>query len=392
VPLSSGSVVLLGAGASKEAGVPTTFEMTRHLVERIAAYPRDRTFASALHFICGALIAYDGAEGASPFESLDVERVFAAVELLAERRTLEVTPFVAAWHPAVDAWDQGPARAPSSFDKSLARALDRDRPNRDAERLVTQLIESVTKTSGTGETYRRLAHRMVKELRQLVATAPTDIGYLIPLVAQGVEPGGLTIATLNYDLAIEGAGALAHVPLATGIEQWVGEGQWNWPADGVRLLKLHGSINWVWASTEYVEGHFPRNVVAVTESALDEGRDPVVVFGQRGKLRAEGPFLSLLAEFETQLASAKQLIVIGYSFRDDHINDLIRRWAAEDLARTILVVDPAWPEQFGPHDNSFRATLDRYLVSRADEGEPTFTSRLEVRRERCSEAIARLVA
>lgn len=75
--------------------------MTEQLVEGINSRVQMQPTISALHFVCGALLAYDAASGRNPFGGLDVERVFAAVELLAERDTLEVSPFVAAWHPAV---------------------------------------------------------------------------------------------------------------------------------------------------------------------------------------------------------------------------------------------------------------------------------------------------
>lgn len=83
-------LVLLGAGASVEAGVPASLE-TERLVERIA----DRHYSNqsqALNFVCGALVAYDATEGTSPYTGLDAERVFAVVRLLAEHRTLEVSP------------------------------------------------------------------------------------------------------------------------------------------------------------------------------------------------------------------------------------------------------------------------------------------------------------
>jgi hypothetical protein len=58
-------------------------------------------------------------------------------------------------------------------------------------------------------------------------------------------------------------------------------------------------------------------------------------------LVASGPFLSLLLEFERLLESATRLIIIGYSFRDDHVNEVIRRWLADDASRTITIVDPS---------------------------------------------------
>lgn len=62
--------------------------------------------------------------------------------------------------------------------------------------------------------------------------------------------------------------------------------------------------------------------------------DPALVFGHGAKLRADSPFLSLSAESESRLAGATRLAIVGYSFRDDHVNDVIRRWIVEHyLAR-----------------------------------------------------------
>jgi hypothetical protein len=210
-------------------------------------------------------------------------------------------------------------------------------------------------------------------------------------VLQGAEPGGLTVATLNYDLAVEGAAAVTEAGVTSGIEGWIQTGRWTWPEGGIRLLKLHGSIDWVWAHADRVEGFLPGNTIEVTTSPTDDARDPVIVFGQRGKLTAEGPFLGLLAEFEALLAKTERLVVIGYSFRDDHVNGLIRRWTAEDITRTILVVDPAWPTTFRPQTTDFRAKLQNYLVA-PDWKEPGFTTRLEVWRMPCSEALPNLVS
>src|SRR5262249_37314394 len=90
---------LLGAGASAEAGVPTSVPLTKAIVDRLNEGRSGPDQAvSALNFVCGVLIASEGAIGESTFEGLDVERVFAAVELLARRRDLEVSPFVSLWN------------------------------------------------------------------------------------------------------------------------------------------------------------------------------------------------------------------------------------------------------------------------------------------------------
>lgn len=90
------------------------------------------------------------------------------------------------------------------------------------------------------------------------------------------------------------------------------------------------------------------------------------------------------------MSRAEKLIVIGYSFRDEHVNELIQRWTSEDVRRTITVVDPNFPKRFPfgqPKD--FRATMTRYLLPPDSRGEE-FTPRLEVVRATCSETLPSL--
>lgn len=396
---STTTVVLLGAGASAEAGVPTTFEATEHLVRRINERRYDlHPTAAALHFVCGALLAYDGAEGQDPFSGLDVERVFAAVELLAERNTLEVSPFVASWHRAVDALDSRSVSTFDNFNYQFDKALGHPHSFGGVKKLITELIDIRTGSAANGDTYRELASAMLAELRDIVATTPKKSAYLNPLVKKGDQDGGLTVATLNYDLSIEHAASALGVACTTGVERWLETGRWEWPTEGIRLLKLHGSINWHWDQTEQVDGHLPRETLCVVEDfdpdddyEVDDRR-PGVVFGQRGKLRAQGPFLGLLSELEKLMSDARRLVVIGYSFRDDHVNEVIQRWSLDDIQRSITVVDPNWPTTFGyAAEGDFRATLNNYLIPAPWEEEaPAFQSRLDVRREKCSKAVLTL--
>lgn len=365
-----------------------TVAMTERLVKRIADSRWDEG-ASALHFVCGSLLQYDAARGRSPYEGLDVERVFAAVGLLAERQSLEVSPFVASWHPAVDLWDQRRSEVPPFWDQEFGRALGRGGRFSDAGKAIAGLVDKVMSGSPTGEVYARLAERMLSELKELLITTERDVAYLTPLAAIARERTALTIATLNYDLSVEQCARTAGVPCTTGIESWVRDGRWGSPVGGIQLLKLHGSLDWAWEKV-YEEGHLPRKVVRVVADPLEDQGHPAVVFGQRGKLRAEGPFLSLLAEFETAMADAEQLVVVGYSFRDDHVNELIRRWSAEDIRRTMLVVDPNWPTSFDHTPQDFRWELESHLVPFGTEGTSPFQPRLEIWTMPCSEALLRL--
>ena len=64
-----------------------------------------------------------------------------------------------------------------------------------------------------------------------------------------------------------------------------------------------------------------------------------MMFGQRNKLTAEGPFLDALRTFRQELGSATTLTIIGYSFRDDHINQYIAAWFNVDSDHRIRIVN-----------------------------------------------------
>ena len=386
MPLDLGSrpLVLLGAGASVDAGVPATYAMTEKVVSAIGQ-AQFSGYAQALNFVCGALVAYDSAKGKSPYAGLDVERVFAAVELLAERNKLEVTPFVASWHPAVDIWDR--TSAPAFFDKELQKALGG--PFSRAKEVIEGLVNSMT-GPGTGEVYDYLASEMISHLRRIVAPPYADLSYLAPLVKAANATGGLTIATLNYDLTVEMACAEAGIAVDTGIEHWIESRRWDWSDEGVRLLKLHGSIDWYWEWQRGEDDELPLRVVAKSSEPGSDDGEPVLAFGSRNKLKPEGPYLSLLREFEDKLADSDHLIVVGYSFRDDHINEVIGRWTREDKKRTISIIDPS-PEGM-PMVRDFRRTLVRTL-NRGIKGEDSErTKRVDVRAETAQIAFAQIAS
>ena len=384
IELGSSPLVLLGAGASVEAGIPATVDMTHELVARIERMAYGSQLSPALNFVCGALVKHDTAKGESPYGGLDVERVFAAIELLAERQELEVTPFVASWDRAVDTWDR--PSVPGLFDQNLDRAITQGHGG--AQRVIEDLVEAMTGT-GIGVTYMLLAKAMIQELRAMLAGHRKSLEYLAPLVNAARRPGGLSLATLNYDLAIEQAGEAHGVQVDTGIEGWIAERRWpEVQEDSLRLLKLHGSIDWCWDQGQNEPGQMPVRSVVRTDDPESERREPVLVFGQRGKLRAEGPFLSLLVEFEAALARASRLIVIGYSFRDPHINDIVSRWTRADQARTIVLIDPAIPERQVPGD--FRSDLISHLNPSTWNFQTDAPNRIQLRKERASEALAQL--
>lgn len=100
-------MILLGAGASVEAGIPGAFEMTRKIADIFRNSPHHRTGSRVLSFVIGGLLFKRGIEGDDALASgVNVEELFNAVQLLAERGRLEASPFVGSWHAVVDDLDQ----------------------------------------------------------------------------------------------------------------------------------------------------------------------------------------------------------------------------------------------------------------------------------------------
>lgn len=339
--IDDNTIVLLGAGASVEAGIPDAFEMTDRLSEALAREGgRSAVLGSAFDFVCEVL-----RRGEAENQGLDIERAFTAIELLAERESLEISPFISAWHPGlgVSRW------APSVFADLAAAILFR--------------------------------------LRELVLSPSGASDYLAPLVNLGRRDGGLTIATLNFDLMVEQCAQSRSVSYETGMEGWVVYGVWMWREYGIRLLKLHGSVAEAWDQVEHFDALMPHQTIYEVDDPTVEDQPPVMAFGTREKLQARGPFLGLLAQFEHFLHDAERLVVIGYSFRDHHVNEAIVRWSHFSTGRKLVVVDPAWPEDVTAlHQDDFRSILAGHLRPPVDSPRK-FEPRLEIRRETCSAAL-----
>ena len=334
-------LVLLGAGASVDAGIPASTDMTERITKEIIS-PRNRYLgvAHALNYAIGALIAHKAARGGDPYAGIDIEQLFSAVQMLGDRESLEIAPFVT-WSPVLQTI--GPEkRIPSFFfDDNFAKYLAGKGFQKPAT-LIQELVASMIQVDDSERVFRKLEEEMLNTLTQLLSVEAANLGYLSPLLPAGDDV--IRIATLNYDKSIETLAAAKGVSLDTGISGWRGGHDWMWEESArVRLLKLHGSIDWTLVSTDTSGG--------LTESAIQIGGPlqdtatrfqgkPGVVFGTRGKVRAEGPFLAMLQAFDDMLREVNRVVIVGYSFRDEHINVALSRWVNSAPQRAITVVDP----------------------------------------------------
>lgn len=392
-------LILLGAGASSEAGIPTSTQMTNFIVENVRSNTQAHYNGSsdAINYIIGQIIGHGTSNKQNYNDPVDVEQLFTAVKLLSERNDLEIAPFVESWKPGVRAFDR--KRLASFFASDFTRALMSGNSVQ-LENLLKEVIQAETGMIG-GDVYKNLLGYMMIALREVVNIEDVSvIGYLKPIVDIAKKQKQLTVATVNYDRSIELICEKEDIPFSTGIESFSERGKLNPPQSGIYFLKIHGSIDWSFniSHPQNRPGSALRQtIVDISNNPLGDPQLPGIIFGRREKLRAQGPFLELLAEFDRELTTANKLVVVGYSFRDDHINELIRKWINIDDEHCISVIDPDFPTEWRGQ-RSYGVSDLRYELLEA-LGQPdsisktpsNFSTRLKVYREKASMGLIKLL-
>jgi len=304
-------------------------------------------------------LSYRNAQsGGSPYDSIDIEQVVSTVQMLANRHDSDVmplSPFISSWDRIIDDVDRLFSEdyvynsAYRSIMAGVYQAIDGKRPDyndpdpsRDEFRKEWRKIIEDGRSLAQGGVFQTSYRTMVDFLVQrLKPRAGIDLDYLKPLLT--LSHDSLSIYTLNYDTIIEQLCVEQSREVSVGIQ---GDGRLalqehiNFPESGVRLVKLHGSIDWWWVRYRRAFG-LPQVRRLVDGTLSDEWRmttmDPALIFGQGNKLTVEGPFLELLDFFSRDLEKHDQLIIVGYSFRDPHINHYLFPWFASGERRILIV-------------------------------------------------------
>jgi hypothetical protein len=235
--------------------------------------------------------------------------------------------------------------------------------------------------TGASILIRELYHRLE---RLIPVGEATDRAYLAQL-ARFARKSGLDIFTLNYDLILELALRDQEVPFTTGFLRklafvpigyerrgYVGR-PWHPREFGrhvIRIHKLHGSFGWLitkgasptcldenafedreqaddsWLTratdiggskqasfdekaaavaeqSRTIVGDFFRELAARGPVELFRPRPTHLIFGVREKLMPHPPFSVLWQRFLRALATVDTAVVIGYSFGDSHVNELL---------------------------------------------------------------------
>ncbi|WP_152349277.1 SIR2 family protein [Brevibacterium sp. CFH 10365] len=383
--------VLLGAGASADAGLKLTGDLAKAIVEEANAPRRllasDRDWIQALNAVYAGMVNYQTIHGDNPLTSVNIEMLISAIRLLRERDSLEIAPFVGSWSAGISDFTsthlplKTTDRLVASLGKSLGDASSRVGEQLNLSRILIDTIQSATHPD-LKKPLEDAEHFVLTTLLKLLGNHG-DVEYLQPLINLAIsQRGGIDVLTLNYDLTVEAA-ASGQVDLVRGVESWSPGHAMEIPQKDrtLNLIKLHGSLDW--RLRGFGVTNDPRltgrgiRVLSEAEMNAPEFQDsePWIVVGTRDKLGTDGPTLELNFAARSALRRADRLVIVGYSFHDNHVNNMIRDWLSSDEQRNISVVDKYFPSYRyryeNPEEDSFRnALLREYSVTVDYDGNP----------------------
>lgn len=282
-------IFLLGAGCSYDADVPMSNTMLIKL-ENLLKQDHSWKKYSDLYYYVKHTIEY-GNKISGTLRDFNIELLLVVLHSLSEHRKALIYPFIMGYSYDLIEY------AGENFELIVELIED----------IEKELPKWVTQGDYSKASYYKGFDRFQKELNHAIR-----------------------IFSLNYDLCLE-----ENIPsgLETGFlsyDPWDG-GRFN-KMDSeeetpIYLYKLHGSIDWERKNNEL-------------RRSRQQGIKPDIIFGTDVKLQAIDPYLFYLYEYRKYTLSAEVVVVIGYSFNDAHINDLIRQALEMDINKKVISVAP----------------------------------------------------
>lgn len=328
--------ILLGAGASAPAGVPTAKDMVAKAYD---ALKRDSTgweyIGAAIDVAIGGIQFRRSSVLHAPFSPIDIEELYSTLQEIHGRDGNLLAPFVGSWSQAILAIEnpligQQAEHAVGMLEHDIE---DNIRHNSSGMRGISlpafkrALRDTFTMEHHTRSSFEAAAEAILLQMISFAWIKDVNlISYLRPLV-ESARNRAIWVASLNYDNAIELAADSAKIDCDTGLKHGVQGVEFN-DHSPISLAKLHGSVNWKMDPNSLIEVHDQHTGNAA------------LIFGAGNKLRVEGPYLDLLLSFRDRLNSTRCLEVCGYSFRDRHVNHIIRTWLSRHDDARLIVVDP----------------------------------------------------
>ena len=294
-------IFLLGAGASAEAGIPTSAMMIERIEALLSEDNQWKGYSNIYNHVKSAIYYSAGLQGRFNDEvNYNIETLVNTLYELERNEEHPLFPFIATW------------------DQRFVNLARPDFPNVKNFRLL--ILEELKKWMCPEDTSMSDYYSGFRRLQR-------DLNFT------------LHIFSLNYDLCVERLHEDGfHVE--TGFQKIGPQNSWDWKRFGevfhddppeIVLHKLHGSINW--KRDESTNHLFSIEQVQNIDSSKME-----LIFGRDFKLEAGDPFLFYAYEFRQHTLEASLIITIGYGFGDTHINKMLTQGLRSNSRINLLAV------------------------------------------------------
>jgi hypothetical protein len=317
-------VFLLGAGASFDAGCELSTGMLVSLKEEInnpsgpeedfISYKDD--FNEIYHFILASLRYQSTLRDASVSSNayVNIEDFVMVLRQLIDKEFIIPYPLIGNWNDRILKWE---------LNNRNVNVFERFK-----DFIVLQLVKKWTQFD------QEKAAKILQPLRNMLGSSENVV---------------LNVFSLNYDLIFEQIFNTQHSRILDNgfsernvsdskIRYWASDFNNELNQTKINLYKLHGSLNW-----EYNQ---ETQEITIKENIYDR-REPLIIFGSSSKMLSFDPFLYILSKFREKLEQATLFVVVGYSFHDKYINNMLIQQLSqnttEDKPKKILVIDPSTP-------------------------------------------------
>ncbi len=160
----------------------------------------------------------------------------------------------------------------------------------------------------------------------------------------------INLFTLNYDLVFEKVfNTKNEKPLNNGFSNNLWDTtSFDVEQTKINLYKIHGSLDWY--LEDDVTHSLPDYTIAFNPLQPDE-RKPHLILGYETKLFSVDPFFTLLQKFIEKLNTANLVVVIGYSFFDAYLNNILIKFLNSNENKKLLIVDTYFSKQEKSEEN-----------------------------------------
>ena len=226
----------------------------------------------------------------------------------------------------------------SSLLKLVERAISHRRASNRVLDYRKRLASSVSDVVAVRRSILDFLSRMCFQFDRGKAIATLD-GFVKAVAAQGCP-----IYTTNYDFSLEHVAQEKDVEIQDNFirkglrELW--NPQMEFPiGNALTIVKLHGSVTWYVDKRGTIEKLYSNTDI----NSAGHDIERVLIFPTRFKDIYEQHFFALYSHFLAALSSARILIVIGHSLRDEYLRaGIIERFRKGGFQ--LVVIDPSFPK------------------------------------------------